>query len=58
MGFKTLKKINQYNKVTIGGIDVYLDAKVENKEEGITIFLEKIFFQRKIAVEGILIQLE
>ncbi|MCT4619613.1 MAG: hypothetical protein N4A62_09540 [Marinisporobacter sp.] len=58
MGFKRLKDINKYKKVNVDGIGVYLYSKIESQEEGITIFLEKIFFQRKLGVKGILLQLE
>ncbi|PAB59611.1 hypothetical protein [Anaeromicrobium sediminis] len=58
MGFKDEKNMDQYKKLRVDGIDVYLSSKIESEKEGIVIFLEKIFFIRRLDVKGIKIQLQ
>lgn len=54
MGFYKEIELTGYLKFQTDGIDVYLSPKIKAKEgENITIYLEKLWFFRKLEVTGV-----
>lgn len=45
--------MKNYIPFHVDGIDIYLSQKVQAKDEGITIYVEKIFFKRRLQISGV-----